>query len=72
MRDLARWIGGDEPYVIAGPSMAPEGMEMSEEDLAILTEELGDDVLPGGNVIRADFRQRKRRSDDESDEDSDR
>lgn len=67
MRDLAHWIGGDEPYVIAGPSMAPEGMDMSEEDLAILTEELGEGVLPGGNVIRPDFGQRKRRSDEDSD-----
>jgi hypothetical protein len=52
--------------------MAPEGMEMSEEDLAILTEEPGEDVLSGGNVIRADFRRRKRRSDDESGGENDR
>jgi hypothetical protein len=67
MRDLAHWIGGDEPYVIAGAPMAPEDMEMSEEDLAILTEELGESVLPGGNVIRPDFGRRKRRDDDDSD-----
>ena len=24
MRDLARWIGGDEPYVIEGEPLVPE------------------------------------------------
>lgn len=65
LRDLAHWIGGDEPYVIAGEPMAPVGAAMSEEDLAILAEELGEDVIPGGKVIHADFRRGKRQSGDD-------
>ena len=38
-----------------------ELMIENKEDLAILTEELGESVLPGGNVIRPDFGRRKRR-----------
>lgn len=63
MRDLAHWIGGDEPYVIAGEPMAPAGAAMSQEDLAILAEELGEDAVPGGNVVHADFSRGKRRTD---------
>lgn len=67
MRDLAHWIGGDEPYVIAGAPMAPDGMGLNEEDLAILAEEMGEDLRPGGEVIHADFRNRKRRSGEDGD-----
>jgi len=68
MRDLAHWVGGDEPYVIPGPSMVPEGVELGEEERALLEEVMaesgvGPDPDAGsdtGNVIHADFRARKR------------
>lgn len=61
MRDLAHWIGGDEPYVIPGEPMAPAGAELSEEDRSLLEEALGEGAdEPSGNVIHADFRRRRR------------
>jgi endogenous inhibitor of DNA gyrase (YacG/DUF329 family) len=61
LRDLAHWIGGDEPYVIPGEPMAPLGAELSEEDQALF-EEAMEEAGEGApaNVIRADFRRRKR------------
>ena len=68
MRDLAHWIGGDEPYVIPGEPMAPIGAELTEEDRALLEEAMEEGgIEPPANVIRADFRRRRRldRDDDE-------
>ncbi|MBT6205272.1 MAG: DNA gyrase inhibitor YacG [Rhodospirillaceae bacterium] len=56
MRDLAHWIGADEPYVIPGPSLVPEGIELGEEERALLAEAMAESRLAGDNVIRADFR----------------
>ncbi|MBC6441375.1 MAG: DNA gyrase inhibitor YacG [Rhodospirillales bacterium] len=68
MRDLAHWVGGDEPYVIPGPPLAPTGATLTEEDQALLQEAMaeGSTGTDAGNVIRADFRARRRRDNDEA------
>lgn len=32
MRDLARWIGGDEPYVIAGEPGVPDPTDAEDQE----------------------------------------
>lgn len=61
MRDLAHWIGGDEPYVIPGPAMAPGGEGFDADDRALWEEALAEagETVPD-NVIHADFRRRRR------------
>lgn len=56
MRDLARWIGADEPYVIAGEPMAGLLDEHGEPliDLDELIEEAAGEGGPD-NVVYADF-----------------
>ena len=64
MRDLAHWVGGDEPYVIPGPPMAPVGVELGEEEQTLLEEIMAEAGIDTGNVIHADFRNKWRRDDD--------
>jgi endogenous inhibitor of DNA gyrase (YacG/DUF329 family) len=57
LRDLARWLGADEPYVIPG------------EPLAGLVDENGEPLvdlegLDGGNVVYADFGPKSDEEDD--------
>jgi endogenous inhibitor of DNA gyrase (YacG/DUF329 family) len=61
LRDLAHWLGGAEPYVIPGAPLAPGDAEFSDEDEALLREAMeGSGEEPPANVIRADFRRRRR------------
>lgn len=69
LRDLAHWIGAAEPYVIAGEPLAPGGQALGVEERSLLEEaEAEAAASPGGNVIHADFRRRKRLDDDEEDD----
>ena len=56
MRDLARWIGADEPYAIAGEPMVGLVDENGEPliDLDDLIDETGEESDPD-NVVYADF-----------------
>ncbi len=69
LRDLAHWIGADEPYVIAGEPMAPIGHDLSDEERALLEEAAAEGGLSlSDNVIRADFRRRRTIDDSDSDD----
>lgn len=69
MRDLAHWVGADEPYVIPGAPLSPGGAIMSDEERALLEEaEAEGAASPRGNVIRADFRRRRRFDRDDEDD----
>ena len=61
MRDLAHWLGGAEPYVIPGEPVALSEGELGAEERALLEElEAEGGAEPPANVIRADFRRRRR------------
>jgi hypothetical protein len=69
MRDLAHWVGGAEPYVIPGPSLVPGGDGFDSEDQALWEEALAEARNPPvDNVIRADFRRRRRLQADEDED----
>lgn len=66
MRDLAHWVGADEPYVIPGPALAPGGEGFDAEDRALWEEAMAEaGEAPPDNVIHADFRRGRRRDADE-------
>ena len=66
MRDLAHWVGGDEPYVIPGAPVAFAGMDPGGADEALPEEAAIEDGPGAGAAIRADFRARGRPTEGEA------